>query len=128
MRFTTTVFTAAFAAVLTATAPSATAGHETAERHAVSAPGQVCFWSEPGMMGHAWCYGPPGYAEAENGTQRHAYSFESRVNGSVYAISYGPGSGCVYREIRKDDYDENWTAWAKKLDGVSDSTMGCEQG
>lgn len=49
-------------------------------------------------------------AEAENGTQRHAYAFEPRVNTSAYAISYGPGAGCSYREIRKDDYAENWTA------------------
>lgn len=50
-------------------------------------------------------------AEAENGTQRHAYAFESRVNTIVYAISYGcPGAGCFDREIRKDDYAENWTA------------------
>ncbi|MFC8126469.1 hypothetical protein [Streptomyces sp. NPDC057302] len=128
MRFRTAAVTAAFAALLTAVAPSATAGPHTTAPRAAAAPGQVCFWSEPGMMGHAWCYGPPGYAEAENGTQRHAYSSESRVNGSVYAISYGPGAGCFYREIRKDDYDENWTAWAKKLDGVSDTPMGCEQG
>lgn len=128
MRLRTAAVTAAFAALLTAAAPTATAGTHTASERAVAAPGQVCFWSEPGMMGQAWCYGPPGYAEAENGTQRHAYAFESRVNTSVYAISYGPGAGCVYREIRTDDYDENWTAWAKKLDGVSDTTMGCEPG
>ncbi|MFG2646732.1 hypothetical protein [Streptomyces sp. NPDC048436] len=128
MRFTHAAATAALAALLTAASPSVTAAPHATPPRAAAAPGQVCFWSEPGMMGHAWCYGPPGYAEAENGTQRHAYSFESRVNGSVYAISYGPGGGCFHREIRRDDYDENWTAWAKKLDGVSDSTMGCEQG
>ncbi|WP_328535289.1 hypothetical protein [Streptomyces sp. NBC_00344] len=90
--------------------------------------GQVCFWTEPSMHGTAWCYGPPGYADAENGTRRHAFSFESKVNGSVYAISYGPGAGCLYREIRKDDYDENWTAWAGKIDGVSHDKLGCEPG
>ncbi|MFJ2769827.1 hypothetical protein [Streptomyces sp. NPDC087300] len=126
MRLRAAATTAVFAALLTAVAPSATA-EPTATRLATP-PNQVCFWTKPGMMGQAWCYGPPGYAEAENGTQRNAYSFESRVNGTVYAISYGAGSSCVYREIRKDDYDENWTAWATKLDGVSHETMGCEPG
>ncbi|MEU3736132.1 MULTISPECIES: hypothetical protein [unclassified Streptomyces] len=128
MRFTTVAFTAAVAALLTAAAPSATAEPHAARTRVATPPGQVCFWTKPGMMGQAWCYGPPGYAEAENGTQRSAHSFESRANGSVYAISYGSGSSCVYREIRKDDYDEDWTAWATKLDGVSHETMGCEQG
>lgn len=126
MRLRAAATTAVFAALLTAVAPSATA-EPTATRVATP-PGQVCFWTKPGMMGQAWCYGPPGYAEAENGTQRNAYSFESRYNGTVYAISYGAGSSCVYREIRADDYDENWTAWATKLDGVSHETMGCEPG
>ncbi|WP_338703134.1 hypothetical protein V2W30_37915 [Streptomyces sp. Q6] len=93
---------------------------------AAAGPGQVCFWTEVGQHGQAWCYGPPGYAEAENGTQRHAYSFDSRVGDTVYAISYTT-SGCLYREIRRDDYSENWE-WAQKLDGVSDNTMGCERG
>ncbi|MEN2424220.1 hypothetical protein AABB02_39720 [Streptomyces rimosus] len=115
---TTIAATAAFAAALPFSAPTAQA----------TPPGRICFWTEPGMMGQSWCYGPPGYAEAENGTQRHAYSFESRYNGTVYAISYGAGSSCLYREIRADDYDENWTAWAGKLDGVSHETMGCEPG
>ncbi|MFG2497278.1 hypothetical protein ACGFSB_03535 [Streptomyces sp. NPDC048441] len=122
MRLTTAAVTAALAAVLTAVAPSA-----TAESHVATPPGRVCFWSQPGMMGQSWCYGPPGYAEAENGTQRQAHSFESRYNGTVYAISYGSGSSCVYREIRSDDYDEDWS-WATKLDGVSHETMGCEPG
>ncbi|MGW5862426.1 hypothetical protein ACWFRJ_09685 [Streptomyces sp. NPDC055239] len=128
MRFGTAVVTAAVAALLTAVAPSATAEPHATRPGVATPPGRVCFWTEPGMMGQAWCYGPPGYAEAENGTQRHAYSFESRINGTVYAISFGAGSSCLYREIRADDYDENWTAWATKLDGVSDTTMGCEQG
>ncbi|MFE6161031.1 hypothetical protein ACFQ7F_19195 [Streptomyces sp. NPDC056486] len=128
MRFGTATVTAALAALLTAVAPSATAEPHATQPRAATPPGQVCFWTEPGMMGQAWCYGPPGYAEAENGTQRHAYSFESRANGTVYAISFGSGSSCLYREVRKDDYDENWTAWGTKLDGVSDTTMGCEQG
>jgi hypothetical protein len=126
MRHSAVTTAAVFAAVLAATAPAAGAAPRAPS--AAAAPGQVCFWTKPGMLGQIWCYGPPGYAEAENGTQRQAYSFESRVNGSVFAISYGRGGGCTYREIRKDDYDENWTAWATKLDGVSNTTMGCEQG
>ncbi|MFE0131437.1 hypothetical protein ACFWY6_07620 [Streptomyces sp. NPDC059037] len=126
MRFKTAAVTAAFTALCTTFTPSAVAEPPTSR--AAAAPGQVCFWTKPGMMGQGWCYGPPGYAEAENGTQRNAYSFESRANSSVYAISYGPGAGCVYREIRKDDYDENWTAWATRLDGVSHEKLGCEPG
>ncbi|MFI5661231.1 hypothetical protein [Streptomyces sp. NPDC051684] len=104
----------------TALAPTAAAAP------AAVPPGQVCFWTEVGMHGQAWCYGPPGYADAENGTARHAVSFDSRVAGTVYAISY-TATGCLYREIRRDDYSENWE-WAGKLDGVSDTTMGCEPG
>lgn len=33
---------------------------------------------------------PPSYAEAENGRRRHAYSYESRANGTAYALGYGP--------------------------------------
>ncbi|MYW70015.1 hypothetical protein GTY65_39075 [Streptomyces sp. SID8379] len=112
-------------AVLTLAAGAAPAAAAPDSR-AMSGPGQVCFWTEPGQHGQAWCYAPPGYAEAENGTQRHAASFESRAGQTVYAISYTV-SNCLYREIRPDDYDENWV-WANKLDGVSDNTMGCERG
>ncbi|MFD4710214.1 hypothetical protein ACFWN5_11065 [Streptomyces sp. NPDC058430] len=115
------------AAALTLAAPTAVATAPAGSARAAG-PGQVCFWTEAGQHGQAWCYAPPGYAEAENGTQRHAYSFDSRVDGTVYAISYGPGNSCLYREIRKDDYDENWEAWATKFDGVSDNKMGCEAG
>ncbi|MEV0317790.1 hypothetical protein ACIBKX_03505 [Streptomyces sp. NPDC050658] len=125
MRLTSAALTAAFAALFTAVAPAAVA--EPSAAPAATPPGRICFWTQPGMMGQSWCYGPPGYAEAENGTQRNAHSFESRYNGSVYAISYGSGSSCVYREIRTDDYDEDWS-WAGKLDGVSHETMGCEPG
>ncbi|MFI0983590.1 hypothetical protein ACH4SP_42100 [Streptomyces sp. NPDC021093] len=114
----------AVAAVFATTLPFSTVTEQTAQ---ATPPGRVCFWTQPGMMGQSWCYGPPGYAEAENGTQRNAHSFESRYNGTVYAISYGSGSSCVYREIRTDDYDEDW-AWAGKVDGVSHETMGCEPG
>ncbi|MGH4028003.1 hypothetical protein ACQB60_03580 [Actinomycetota bacterium Odt1-20B] len=121
---------AVLAAALTTFAQTAAATPDTSTSRAHSVatpPGRVCFWTQPGMMGQAWCYGPPGYAEAENGTQRNAHSFESRYNGTVYAISYSSGSGCLYREIRTDDYSEDWE-WAGKLDGVSHETMGCEPG
>jgi len=89
-------------------------------------PGKVCFRTGTGRHGQVWCYGPPGYAEAENGTQRGAVSFESSVDRTVYAISC-TATGCLYRAIHPGDYDENWVR-ARKLDGVSDNTMGCDQG
>jgi hypothetical protein len=93
-------------------------------------PGQVYFWPEPNQMGSggAWPYSPPGYREADARVKRHAHSFDSHARVSVYAISEQPGGACLYREIRPDDYDNNWTAWATKFDGVSDTTMGCEPG
>lgn len=118
---------AAFATVLAAAlVPAAQAAPDA---DAVP-PGQVYFWPEPNQMGSggAWAYTPPGYSEADPRVKRHAYSFDSHASVSVYAISYQPGGSCLYREIRPDDYDNNWTAWATKFDGVSDSTMGCEQG
>ncbi|QNP66763.1 hypothetical protein [Streptomyces genisteinicus] len=94
---------------------------------AASAPGKACFWSEPGQGGGSWCYTPGGYAEAAPPVQRHARSFDNRSGGSVYAIHFGD-RGCLHRELRTDDYDDDWTAWATLLDGVSDTTMGCAQG
>ncbi|GHG41295.1 hypothetical protein GCM10018980_16310 [Streptomyces capoamus] len=117
--------TSAFALTLLAAA-AALLPSTTVTAQAARGPGQVCFWTDIGQHGQAWCYGPPGYAEAENSTQRHAVSFVSSVNVSVYAISY-TAVGCLYREIRPGDYSENWE-WANKLDGVSDNPMGCDQG
>ncbi|TXS52906.1 hypothetical protein [Streptomyces sp. t39] len=94
---------------------------------AAAAPGQACFWSGPGQTGQVWCYSPGGYTEAEPPVRRHARSFDNRSAGSVYAIHFGD-RGCFHRELRTDDYDDDWTAWAARLDGVSDSTMGCAQG
>ncbi|MGW0711020.1 hypothetical protein ACWD4G_34550 [Streptomyces sp. NPDC002643] len=109
-------------AVLLATAPPAVP--------AAVPPGYVYFWREPNQMGAggAWDYAPPGYKEAADRVKRHAYSFDSHARASVFAISHPPGGGCLYREIRPDDYDNNWTAWATKIDGVSDTRMGCEPG
>ncbi|MEV3855953.1 hypothetical protein AB0J38_16710 [Streptomyces sp. NPDC050095] len=118
--------TATALTLLAAAATLAPAASFASAAQAPEGPGQVCFWTEAGQHGQAWCYAPPGYAEAENGTQRHAYSFESRVGDSVYAISYTV-SNCLYREIRRDDYSENWE-WAQKIDGVADNKMGCEPG
>ncbi|MCI3272028.1 hypothetical protein [Streptomyces cylindrosporus] len=117
------VAAAVFAALVPTAAPAAA-------RPAAVPPGQVYFWPEPGQMGAggAWAYTPPGYREADSRVKRHAYSFDSHAAVSVYAISYQGGGSCLYREIRPDDYDNDWTAWATKFDGVSDTTMGCEQG
>ncbi|MFD7166076.1 hypothetical protein [Streptomyces violascens] len=97
--------------------------------HAVP-PGQVYFWAGPNQMGDggAWAYKPPGYREADPRIKRHAYSFDSHAGVTVYAISHQGGGGCLYRAILPDDYDNNWTAWATKFDGVSDNKMGCEPG
>ncbi|MFC8430741.1 hypothetical protein [Streptomyces sp. NPDC057253] len=99
--------------------------------HAAAAvpPGHVYFWAEPGQMGAggAWDYLPPGYKEAEPRVKRHAYSFDSRASGTVYAIGFQSGGACLYRAIHPDDYSDNWS-WATKFDGVSDTTMGCEAG
>ncbi|CAL9676853.1 hypothetical protein [Streptomyces sp. enrichment culture] len=113
---TTAAATAAFAAVLTFSAPTAQA-----------APGKVCFWTGPDETGTAWCYSPSGYAEAGPGVARNVHSFSSHVDRTVYAISYGSGSGCLYREIPAFDFSDNWQ-WGGKLDGVSDTTMGCQPG
>ncbi|MFI1766610.1 hypothetical protein ACH41H_31780 [Streptomyces sp. NPDC020800] len=117
------IMSALVAALAPTAAPSA---HATA----AAPPGHVYFWSEPGQMGAggAWDYSPGGYKEADPHVKRHAYSFDSHAAVTVYAISYQRGGGCLYRAIRPDDYDNNWTAWATKFDGVSDSTMGCEPG
>ncbi|MCM2412730.1 MULTISPECIES: hypothetical protein [unclassified Streptomyces] len=115
---------AVFAASLAAPALLTTPGAEAVP------PGQVYFWPDANQMGAggAWAYTPPGYREADPRVKRHAFSFDSHAPGSVFAISFQPGGGCLFREIRPDDYDNNWTAWATKFDGVSDTAMGCEPG
>ncbi|MDR3084492.1 MAG: hypothetical protein LBV60_26855 [Streptomyces sp.] len=91
------------------------------------AAGRVCFWTEIGQHGQAWCYAPPGYADAEGTVvHRRAVSFSSSADRTLYAISYN-ASGCLYRTIYAGDYSENWE-WAGKFDGISDNNMGCEQG
>jgi hypothetical protein len=118
---------AALAALLASAAPAVPAA-PTAP--AAVPPGHVYFWAERGQMGPggAWDYAPPGYREAEPRVKRHAYSFDSHAQVSVYAIHFRAGGGCLYREIRPDDYDDDWSDWATKFDGVSDTKMGCEAG
>ncbi|MEV4439968.1 hypothetical protein AB0K09_13240 [Streptomyces sp. NPDC049577] len=125
-----TVVTAALAAVLAASLAVPAAATAPARHGRAVPPGQVYFWPGPNQMGSggAWAYTPPGYREADARLKRHAYSFDSHARVTVYAISHQGGGVCLYRAIRPDDYDNNWTAWATKFDGVSDTTMGCEPG
>lgn len=117
------IMSALATAIAPAAAPSA---------HALAAvpPGHVYFWAEPNHMGAggAWDYSPPGYKEADARVKRHAYSIDSAAAVTVYAVSHQDGGQCLYRAIHPDDHDDNWTAWATKIDGVSDTTMGCEPG
>ncbi|WP_237773411.1 hypothetical protein [Streptomyces luteocolor] len=125
---------AALAAALTAVAltalggASATASPAAPAAPAAAGPGEVCFWPEPGQMGGgAWCYRPGGYAEAGGGVHRHAGSFRSDYNGSVFAIHFPRWGGCVYREIRAWDTSDNWD-WGGKLDGVDSEKRDCQPG
>ncbi|MFD9793406.1 hypothetical protein ACFWXK_20940 [Streptomyces sp. NPDC059070] len=118
-------------AAITALLPAAAltpAASSAPTRHAVPL-GHVYFWSGPNQMGAggAWDYAPPGYKEAEQRVKRQARSFDSHVTKTVYAISYQNAGRCLYRAIYPDDYSNNWE-WAGKFDGVSDTTMGCDQG
>ncbi|MFD5327968.1 hypothetical protein [Streptomyces sp. NPDC127092] len=113
---------AAVAAVAATALPAPAAQAHVSHR----ASGSVTFWSEPNQQGSAWTYTPPGYYETGSPVQRHAYSFESNADVSVYAISYQGNGSCLYRQIHPGDWDNNWTSWATKFDGVSDTTMDCE--
>ncbi|WP_406507828.1 hypothetical protein [Streptomyces sp. NBC_00212] len=127
------LFASILAAALVPAAQAVPVGHATTahapEAHAVPA-GQVYFWAGPDQMGNggAWAYKPPGYREADPRIKRRAYSFDSHASVTVYAISHQGGGGCLYRAILPGDYDNDWTAWATKFDGVSDNKMGCEPG
>lgn len=93
-------------------------------------PGQVYFWPDANQMGQggAWACSPPGHRELGLRVKRHAYSFGSRAPGSVFAIGFQPGGGYLFREIRPDDYDNNWTAWAMKIDGCGRRRHGLRAG
>ncbi|MDH2388360.1 hypothetical protein QCN29_06080 [Streptomyces sp. HNM0663] len=87
-------------------------------------PGEVCFWTEPGQHGSGWCYRPPGYADVPASHHDKTASFRSDANRSVYAIDWGR-NGCHHRLIRPYDFSDNWS-WGSRIDGVADTTMGCE--
>ncbi|MDX3587483.1 hypothetical protein OG920_25040 [Streptomyces europaeiscabiei] len=122
------ILSAAFAVLLPTASPAVPATAPATP--AAVPPGHVYFWPERGQMGPggAWDYAPGGYREADARVKRHAYSFDSHAPISVFAIHYKSGGGCLYREIRPDDYDDDWSDWATKFDGVSDTRMGCEAG
>lgn len=69
--------------------------------------------------GGGWCYDPGrgGFAVPADRVLRHARSFGSQVDKTVYAL-YLPAHGpCLQRVIRGGDYSENWEWW-DKLDAV----------
>ena len=76
--------------------------------------------------GTSWCYTPPGYTDVPESLHDKAASFRSDANTAVYAIDWARDT-CFYRLIRAHDLADNWP-WGARLDGVSDTTMGCEVG
>ncbi|MFC7303080.1 hypothetical protein ACFQVC_02450 [Streptomyces monticola] len=125
------VATAALTA-LTLTAPPASAVTTTAPAGAAALPGYVCFWPEPGETGPGggWCYNPTpgGFAEPEARVLRHAKSFASQVDKTVYALHF-PGQGpCLQRTIHGGDWSGNWEWW-NRLDAVDTNRHAdCEAG
>ncbi|MFD9905405.1 hypothetical protein [Streptomyces sp. NPDC059063] len=94
-------------------------------------PGKVCFWPEPGETGAGggWCYTPgSGFAVPEERVHRHAKSFSSQVDTTVYALHFPRSGPCLQRTIRGGDYSENWEWW-DKFDGVDTNPHSdCEPG
>ncbi|WP_329535570.1 hypothetical protein OG568_43825 [Streptomyces sp. NBC_01450] len=88
--------------------------------------GDVCFWTAAGQHGSSWCYTPPGYTDVPEFLHDKAASFRSNADTAVYAIDWGRGT-CYARLIRAHDLADNWP-WGARLDGVADTTMGCEVG
>ncbi|MFI6335657.1 hypothetical protein [Streptomyces sp. NPDC050535] len=120
---------ALLAAATPATAASATPASATpAAAVPAAAPqaGDVCFWTGAGQHGSSWCYTPPGYTDVPEYLHDKAASFRSNANTAVYAIDWGRGT-CYHRLIRAHDLADNWP-WGARLDGVADTTMGCEVG
>ncbi|GAA2660044.1 hypothetical protein GCM10010400_17970 [Streptomyces aculeolatus] len=114
-------------AVLTAVATLAVAAVPTGAAPSAAGPGEVCFWTKPGQMGEGWCYRPGGYAELPGNLHDNAYSVRSDYNGSVWAIDW-TRHGCVFREIRAYEFDDNWD-WGNKIDGVDSSRPAdCQPG
>ncbi|AVH60938.1 hypothetical protein C4B68_03435 [Streptomyces dengpaensis] len=112
------------AAALAAALPGAAPAPATA----VGAPlaGDVCFWTAAGQHGSSWCYTPPGYTDVPDFLQDKAASFRTNADTAVYAIEWGRDT-CHHRLIRTHDLADNWP-WGARLDGVADTTMGCEVG
>lgn len=98
----------------------------TAPAHGAARAGDVCFWTEPGQHGVSWCYTPPGYTDVPEFLHDKAASFRSTTDTAVYAIDWARDT-CYYRLIRGHDLADNWP-WGARLDGVADTTMGCEVG
>ncbi|MEV0373506.1 hypothetical protein AB0I10_27445 [Streptomyces sp. NPDC050636] len=99
---------------------------------AAALPGHVCFWPEPGETGPGggWCYNPApgGFAVPADHVLRHAKSFGSQVDKTVYALHFPSQGRCLQRTIRGGDYSENWEWW-DKLDAVDTARHAdCEPG
>lgn len=91
---------------------------------AQAAPGEVCFYTEPGYRGASWCYRPGGYTDVPGFLHDRARSFESNSDVVVYAIDHS-GGNCYHRRIWVGDRDPNWS-WGSRIDGVATDPQGCE--
>ncbi|MEV5320872.1 hypothetical protein AB0K92_25035 [Streptomyces sp. NPDC052687] len=89
-----------------------------------AAPGEVCFYTEPGYRGASWCYRPWGYSDVPGFLHDKARSFESNSDVVVYAIDHA-GGACYQRRIWVGDRDPNWS-WGTRIDGVGTDPQGCE--
>lgn len=116
----------ALPAAVSATVLAAVAVLGTAPATAAPAAGSVCFWTGAGQHGTSWCYTPPGYTDVPESLHDKAASFRSDADTAVYAIDWARDT-CYHRLIRAHDLADNWP-WGARLDGVSDTTMGCEVG
>ncbi|MEV7003871.1 hypothetical protein AB0N62_40355 [Streptomyces sp. NPDC093982] len=108
-----TTLTVALAAALLSAAPASAA---LAPDRSL-APGEVCFYTQPGYAGASWCYRPPGYADVPAPLHDNAASFESNADVTVYAIDWVRPGECLYRTIWTGDRSTNWE-WRNKLDAV----------
>jgi hypothetical protein len=115
-----------FAVPAATLAATALLGAAPAPAIGVPSAADVCFWTAAGQHGSSWCYTPPGYTDVPEFLHDRAASFRSNADTAVYAIDWGRDT-CYYRLIRAHDLADNWP-WGARLDGVSDTTMGCEVG
>ncbi|MGW3633288.1 hypothetical protein ACWD7F_24550 [Streptomyces sp. NPDC005122] len=118
--------TALLAPVSAGTAAAAPSPSATLPASGASRAGDVCFWTAAGQHGSSWCYTPPGYTDVPEFLHDRAASFRSNADTAVYAIDWGRGT-CYARLVRAHDLADNWP-WGARLDGVADTTMGCEAG